>query len=113
MPLAIKWEIVHEDDEINQYVAIHPLLTVKKCGFIINPQWPWLGCSPDGIVFENDNSVGCIEVKCPYSKRGMTIKEAADNDNTFFMKNINSIPQSNHNHCYYNQCQGVLNILGL
>ena len=113
VPLAMKWGIEHENDAVNQYVAIHPLLTVKKCGFIINPQWPWLGCSPDGIVFENDIAVGCIEVKCPYSKRDMTIKEAADNDNTFFMKNIDSIPQLKHNHCYYYQCQGVLNILGL
>ena len=70
----MKRGIEQEDDVVNQYVAIHPLLTVKKCGFIINPQWPWLGCSPDGIVFENDIAVGCIEVKCPYSKRDMTIK---------------------------------------
>ena len=60
-----------------------PLSVIKKCGFIINPQWPWLGCSPDGIVFKNEMAVGCIEVKCPYSKKNMTTKEAADSDKTF------------------------------
>ena len=52
VPRAMKWGIEHEDGAVNQYVAIHPLLTVKKCGFIINPHWPWLGCSLDDIVFE-------------------------------------------------------------
>ena len=61
--------IEDEDDAIDQYLAMFPLSVIKKCGFTINPEWQWLGCSADGIVFTNDMAVGCIEVKCPYSKK--------------------------------------------
>ena len=39
-------------------------ITVSRCGFIINPKWPGLGCSPDGLVSE----ARATKVKCPFSK---------------------------------------------
>ena len=88
VPPAMKWGIEHEDDTINQSVAMYPSLTVKKCGFIINPQCPSLECSPNGIVFDNDIAACCIDVKCLYSKKDMAIKEAIDNDKTFSRKTL-------------------------
>ena len=27
-------------------------VAVKKCGLVISPKWPWLGCSPDGLIMD-------------------------------------------------------------
>ncbi len=79
MPASQKWGIENESIAISKY-ANHEDLCGKKvtdCGFGIFPACPWLGCSPDGIVFENGAPVGCVEVKCPYAKRDSMLKEAA------------------------------------
>lgn len=53
-------------------VAVQEYCTLKNvnfipCGFVVHPDAPWLGSSPDGIIF--DPSVrphfGLLEVKCP------------------------------------------------
>ncbi|KAH7944973.1 hypothetical protein HPB49_003781 [Dermacentor silvarum] len=38
-------------------------------GLFVNPEYPWLGASPDAIVYDpsEDPPWGCVEVKCPYS----------------------------------------------
>ena len=97
---------------IDEYSLLFPDQTVEKCGFVTSPQWPWLGCSPDGIVMKDNFPVGCIEAKCPYSKKDMTLQEAST-DSKFFMKITDGACQLKKNHMYYYQCQGVLNILGL
>ena len=39
---------------------------VCESGFWVNPQYPGLGCSPDGLIMEEGNLVGLLEIKCPY-----------------------------------------------
>jgi hypothetical protein len=43
------------------------------CGFVVNSRFPWLGASPDFLVFDGAeaNSFGIGEVKCPFSKKGV------------------------------------------
>ena len=48
-------------------------VNVERSGFVVHPKMPWLGCSPDGIVTDEKIPVGCVEVKCPYSKRNMQL----------------------------------------
>ena len=36
------------------------------------------------LKMENDIPVGCLEIKCPYSKRDMKLEEASSNDKNFF-----------------------------
>lgn len=38
--------------------------TVIECGLCVSQGNPWLACSPDGLVFENDQKK-LIEIKCP------------------------------------------------
>ena len=57
-------------------------ISVTKCGFIINPKWPWLGTSPDGILFTD--KIIAIKINCPYSKKDLTIVKACK-DKTFFL----------------------------
>ncbi len=87
---------------------------VVDCGLVVNPKWPWIGCSPDGVILDNSDSVvGCIEVKCPYGKRDETNEQAVASDKSFFLKKVDDRFELKTNHAYYYQCQGVMNILEL
>ncbi|XP_033999799.1 uncharacterized protein LOC117493378 [Trematomus bernacchii] len=56
-------------------VAIQEYCRIKNtnywpCGFVIHPDAPWLGSSPDGLVFDPTESppFGLVEIKCPNAK---------------------------------------------
>ena len=56
-----------------------PTLQVTKSGLWIDLNTGWLACSPDGLVWDgNEQLVGILEIKCPYSAREMTISEACE-----------------------------------
>ncbi|CAC5369921.1 unnamed protein product [Mytilus coruscus] len=44
-----------------------PGIKVLKTGFWVNKLWPELGCSPDGIVYDpnESNKYGLVDIKCP------------------------------------------------
>ncbi|KAH9375822.1 hypothetical protein HPB48_009902 [Haemaphysalis longicornis] len=43
-------------------------VTVSTCGLLVNPEFLWLGASPDRIVFDpTELGYGVLEIKCPYS----------------------------------------------
>jgi len=78
-------------------------LKVTRCGLFINPSYPFLAASPDGVI----SSTAVIEVKCPFNGRNMLIKPGkffpflAQTDNCVSLKK---------NHKYYYQIQGQLGI---
>ena len=84
---------------------------VEKCGLFINPKWPWLGASPD-VILKNGDTVKAVEVKCPYAKRNLPIRNACE-DRKFFLQVEDGQPSLKKNHPYYYQCQGVLAITEL
>ena len=47
--------------------------------------FPYLGASPDGKVFDpsTHSKYGLLEIKCPFSKRGETLEQAASDPNFF------------------------------
>ena len=63
----------------------HENLELKNCGFIIHPTQGWLGASPDGLVHDpaSHNPSDILEIKCPYTKRDVTPKEACQ-DRDFY-----------------------------
>ena len=57
---------------------------VCTCGLVVNPSFPWLGASPDGLVKDpSEKSVGLLEIKCPFTHRFSTVEEACS-DTSFF-----------------------------
>ena len=54
----------------------HENFTVSDSGLHINPKWPFMGASPDGLVDCNCCSKGICEIKCPYSLRYATMTDA-------------------------------------
>ena len=68
--LSIKHGKLYEQSAIEAFMA-KTEKEVTGCGLFIDPRFPFLGASPDGII-KNENAV--VEIKCPYSGRQQMIK---------------------------------------
>ena len=79
-------------------------------GFVVNPVYPWLGASPDFLIGDckEPSPYGIGEVKCPFSKREMTIEEACAADKTFYLASCSGKVGLKKNHAYYYQVQGIM-----
>ena len=86
----------------------------STCGFAVNIDLPWLGASPDFLVFDpkEELSFGIGEVKCPFSKKDVSIDEASK-DKQFFLQNINGKIQLRKSHNYFYQIQGCMTSLNV
>lgn len=89
---ATRWGTENEDVARDEYIQIikdqikngdfngqdDPLvdIAVKECGLVINPERPWMGNSPDGLITftyaSGKTEVGLLEIKCPYKKEFYT-----------------------------------------
>jgi hypothetical protein len=83
-----------------------------QCELFINTKSPWLGASPDCLLHDpnEEMSFGLGEVKCPSSKKEMTIAEACQ-DSSFFLvspSDKQTKPTLKRNHSYYYQVQGLM-----
>ncbi|KAI4454827.1 exonuclease phage-type/recb c-terminal domain-containing protein [Holotrichia oblita] len=98
---AILFGRTHEQVAIDKYESSTDT-EVRRCGFFIDEDNPFLGASPDGLVGNN----GLIEVKCLYS-----VNKLMENHKKNVCYNIrDSQIQLKRNHNYYYQIQGQLNI---
>ena len=81
---STSWGIKQEDAARELYfkhtAPNHDCFVVSNSGLVINPQWPFIGAFPDGIVECNCCGKGVLEIKCPYSHRGEDILSAALSD---------------------------------
>ena len=68
-----------------------------------------LGAGPDFLVSDTSEvtKLGVGEVKCPYAKRDMTIKEACQ-DKAFFLEEKDGEIHLKQSHNYYYQIQGCM-----
>ena len=81
---ATTWGIENESRAIQAYIEHKQScgiseLTVGPCGFFICDNYPFLGATPDGTVYDPSNAIhpfGFLEVKCPYSHRDCSPAEA-------------------------------------
>lgn len=87
---------------------------VHECGLVINPEYPFIGATPDGKVCDNGDT-GILEIKCPYSIRDSSLSEVLDNHNQrkdFFLEIVEGKIQLKRIHPYWFQVQGQLLITG-
>ncbi|XP_076850927.1 uncharacterized protein LOC143501235 [Brachyhypopomus gauderio] len=92
-------------------VAIQEYCRIKNtnywpCGFVIHPDAPWLGASPDGLVFDPTESppFGLVEIKCPNAKSYVDCSYLKMQSGTLKLKQT---------HSYYWQVQGQLLLTGM
>ena len=67
--------------------VFHDNFEIKDTGFVINPEFPHLGASPDGVVSCDCCGKFCLETKCPYFKRDQTFNSCV-NDPKFFCERL-------------------------
>ena len=82
----------------------HKELSITLCGLFVDTKSPYIGASPDAIIYCKCCGMGVLEVKCPYTFKS-SIPELLPHD--CFLKrcgsNNNMSLQSNH--AYYYQVQ--------
>ena len=83
----------------------HKDLYIRESGLWINPMYPHLGASPDGIVSCICCGVGVIEIKCPYCKRNDTLCDTSDSKGFCVETLVDGTCQLSRNHSYYYQVQ--------
>ena len=108
--------IEYESKALEQYENYlkhsgHPVKTFPS-GFVVNPAFPFLGCSPDAKVIDvtEDNPYGILEIKCPYKHRNVTPETACAGDGQFHLEMKDDFPVLKENHKYYCQVQGQMGI---
>ncbi|KAL1469490.1 hypothetical protein MTO96_025009 [Rhipicephalus appendiculatus] len=101
----------NEANAIAKYKEHHGV-EVYKVRLCVNPGAPFLGASPDGLVWDKTNEdYGLVEVKtlAKAMEEGLTVKEATQQRKVPFFKD----GKLNYRHNYFYQIQGQLGITGL
>ncbi|KAL3891605.1 hypothetical protein ACJMK2_003860 [Sinanodonta woodiana] len=85
-------------------------IRIQRSGFWINPLYPELGCSPDGLVYNQDNKlIGVVEMKRPFVLAGkdpLCVDELnANQRNNLCYHVVNGMPCLKKTHKYYYQVQ--------
>ncbi|KAJ8310076.1 LOW QUALITY PROTEIN: hypothetical protein KUTeg_011941 [Tegillarca granosa] len=81
---------------------------------IINPEFPYLGATPDGKVCDKGES-GILEIECPYTVRDMTLSEACTHEKYepyLFLIQTDHKCSLLKDHEYWFQVQGQLLLTG-
>lgn len=76
------------------------------CGFLIHPDAPWMGSTPDGIVYDPEAQTvfGLVEIKCP------NVASYVDCPYIKISEGTHTLRKS---HSYFWQIQGQMLISGL
>ena len=84
--------------EILKFQESRPI-RVRETGLVVNPVLFWLGCSPDGLVFDGSISLpfGCLEIKCPENMKNLTPTQAME-DPSFYVEMKDGKPVLKKNH---------------
>ncbi|XP_035981353.1 uncharacterized protein LOC118556891 [Fundulus heteroclitus] len=107
---AIAWGRQNEDGAREMYRLQsnrdHVGFEVTQCGFFVNPKFPEVGASPDGLVHCICCGRGCIEIKCSYKYRDLTVIEACNSsDRNFCLELQEGEMRLKPQHPYYKQVQ--------
>ena len=108
---ATTWGCTHEKAARRRYVSKikekHLNFSLKDSGLVINPQWSFIGATPDGLVYCDCCGHGVTEIKCPYCHRSESISDSME-DKKFCLKNENAEVHLDKRHAYYYQVQTQL-----
>ena len=114
---ATRWGCKHEGRAREAYQReisrFHESLTISDSGLNIDPRWPYLRASPDGIVDFECCGMGVCEVKCPYAYKDSTTSEAVGQKNFCLKKDEFGKIFLDKIHAYYYQIQAQIFIRGV
>ena len=118
---ATSWGIQNEARAIEQYVLFqhahgHDHLVVTPFGFLVSRQYPFLGASPDGAVYDPTSMqepFGFLEVKCPFSHCNETPEQASTSPrfcSVLHTSDGTQVLTLRRTHTYFAQVQGQMAI---
>ncbi|CAF3376986.1 unnamed protein product [Rotaria socialis] len=90
--------------------------TAFPCGLVVDATAPYLCCSPDALIIENDNdliSYGILECKCVYTEPGATWDDLISIRENFCLEQHANNHRLRRRHPYFYQMIALLNILDL
>lgn len=106
---AIRWGIEHEEEGRQAYITVmapqHENLKVEQSGFKLNPSFPEVGASPDGLIHCTCCGKGCLEVKCTFKHCNTHILQACEDDMNFYLQVTDGKISLKKTHPYYSQVQ--------
>jgi len=111
---AIQWGKLHERDASKAFFktvgASHSNANLYISGLFVLKSHPYIGASPDNIFVCSCCGPACVEYKCPYSIKDLTVQEGYHK--TDFLENVNGKLQLKRTHKYYFQVQGQMALTG-
>ena len=106
------WECTHEKAARDRYKKrmkeTHTTFSITDSGFVINPEWTFIGATPDGMVSCDCCGKGVMEIKCPYCHKGQSIEVSTQDMKFCIQKNADGVLALEHSHAYYYQIQTQL-----
>ena len=114
--LATDWGKEKEKTARDVYFRIlaknHDNFEIIDSGMWIDPRYPFIGGSPDGVAKCSCCGVRCLEIKCPFSYRDSTINDMTLNSAGYLYWGLNGEVLLKQNHSYYYQIQTQLLVTG-
>eukprot|EP00794_Sanderia_malayensis_P016402 gene16402-18039_t len=112
---AIRWGRMHEKDASKAFFTtiakLHTNPKLHICGLFVLKSHPYIGASPDNIFSCSCCQNSCLEYKCPFSIKDVTVEEGYKK--TDFLENCDGKLQLKRNHKYFFQVQGQMALTGL
>ena len=106
---SIKWLFVQTTFSFCSTLSIIAFIFCIHNGaqrFYVSLDYPFIGASPDGIIHCECHGPRLIEVKCPFTHRGLSIENYSKQKNTCLELKENSVKlKKNHSYFYQVQCQ--------
>lgn len=100
---CFSWGCNHEEDARASYIALqhqaHEEFNLELSGLRVNPQYPHLGASADGVVSCRCCGAGVVEIKCPYCARDECAESAP------FLEKESEVFRLKQDHAHYFQVQ--------
>lgn len=109
---AVKYGILNEPLVQNVLRHTYNNFVFRKTGLIINPFFPYLGASPDGLLHNSDETI-LIEIKCIYNPHKLNLSGLVQSRTQFCLKFENEKFSLKSNHKYMYQIQGQLAVSNL
>ena len=77
-------------------------MKIHEQGFFVSLDYPFLGVNPDGIIYRDFHAPRLIEVKRPFTQRGLSIEDYSKQKNTCLELRENSV-KLKKSHSYFYQ----------
>ena len=108
--VACSYGCKHEDTARKEYVyemrRNHVKFAITESGLVLDPLYPFLGASLDGLVSCDCCGKGVLVIKCPYSCKQKDLVKAVEEDSRFFLyESEEGAIKLKESHQYYYQVQ--------